>query len=564
MILAKVRTMSAVSTILPASPAASLLGIGAPAGQPAGNHGFALLFADVAGAVSATAVSAPVMAVQAPASLGEQAVAAPPLAATAGMTLMALGSNDRQSDAGAGSPVPPLMDDDEAAPVPTVQPPAIALAAAVAKTVTAPKMATPLPSRSSPPRARLLASPAPDPAAGPVPQATDSSASLPSHPDDEASGNEPDDQPAVQPPPSAAAPGPVAIPDPQPMLLVEPVASAPAGPEAPVADHARPPALPPSPPSGIAASAPQASAAAATRTAAAPQQPGPVPATMSDVLAAADAPPAASPLPPPADPDVMGKVDTPRAMSVSAAPPLGEAQPRAAIAAPATPSRFASTRTPLTALPAQPAADTRPALSPPAPAAQAFAAAIEAADRQDRQAARGAADPATAVATAIQETAPVAAAAGAGGDQPSLDMRQQGWPAAMVDHIERLRDAADATSTRIRVVPDALGSIDVTVRRHDDGAVQLSLAADRPATQALIADARPELTRLADERGTRVEISLAAPGASGGAAGSGSSAGFADGRTAQQQQQPAQRRAPASAATTLSDDPERDADRRVA
>lgn len=193
-----------------------------------------------------------------------------------------------------------------------------------------------------------------------------------------------------------------------------------------------------------------------------------------------------------------------------------------------------------------------------APAAQAFAAAIQAADRQDQFAAdRGLTDAAVATTAGVQ-MAPVAAAAGTSADQPSLDMRQPGWPAAMVDHIEKLRDAADAVSTRIRIVPDALGSIDVAVRRHDEGAVQVSLVADRPQTQTMIAEARPELTRLADERGTRLDVSVG-----GGSTGNtGLFGGNTGERHASAQPQSAQRRAPAS--SFLSDDTTAPADGRVA
>ena len=72
--------------------------------------------------------------------------------------------------------------------------------------------------------------------------------------------------------------------------------------------------------------------------------------------------------------------------------------------------------------------------------------------------------------------------------------------------------AADATDTRIRLVPDALGSIDVSLSRHDDG-VRVTLAADQPATQAILAEARPQLTELAQARGIR--LTEAMPSGSG-------------------------------------------------
>ena len=192
---------------------------------------------------------------------------------------------------------------------------------------------------------------------------------------------------------------------------------------------------------------------------------------------------------------------------------------------------------------APPAGPVPPASAAAAPAGEVFAAAIHAAGRpwrEDREA-----DGASAQ-QAIAATAPVAGMAAAAGarEDATLDMRHGGWPGAMVDHIERLRDAADATDTRIRLVPDALGSIDVSLARRDDG-VQVTLTADRPATQAMLAEARPQLTDLAQARGLR----LADAGLGAGAGGS--AQGFADHR-----RQPAPATAPAApaSATTTTDD----------
>ena len=191
---------------------------------------------------------------------------------------------------------------------------------------------------------------------------------------------------------------------------------------------------------------------------------------------------------------------------------------------------------------APPAGTVPPPSAAAAPAGEVFAAAIHAAGRpwrEDREA-----DGASAQ-QAIAAAAPIASVAAAGArEDATLDMRHGGWPGAMVDHIERLRDAADATDTRIRLVPDALGSIDVSLARRDDG-VQVTLTADRPATQAMLAEARPQLTDLAQARGLR----LADAGLGAGAGGS--AQGFADHR-----RQPAPATAPAApaSATTTTDD----------
>lgn len=132
---------------------------------------------------------------------------------------------------------------------------------------------------------------------------------------------------------------------------------------------------------------------------------------------------------------------------------------------------------------------------------------------------------------------------------PVLDTRDPRWPAAMVDHIERLRDEADAGSTRIRVVPDALGRIDLALHRHGDGAVEVTMNADRPATQALLSQAQPELTRLAEARGIR--LADAAP--QGGFPGNGTGSGNASPGGGNAWQTPGGPRRPIAPATAVAD-----------
>ena len=103
--------------------------------------------------------------------------------------------------------------------------------------------------------------------------------------------------------------------------------------------------------------------------------------------------------------------------------------------------------------------------------------------------------------------------------QPSLDMAQSDWPQKMIDHIETLRDAANATDTSIRLKPDALGRIDVAIRDSGDGALSVRFTAEQPATRALLADAQPQLTAAAESRGIRLSgtsVDLAGSGMTGG------------------------------------------------
>ena len=111
-----------------------------------------------------------------------------------------------------------------------------------------------------------------------------------------------------------------------------------------------------------------------------------------------------------------------------------------------------------------------------------------------------------------------AVAAMAEAQQAPLDLAQPHWPERMIDRIATLREAAadqaDAADTRIRLIPDALGTIDVAVRRDGD-AVHVHFAADQPATRQLLADAQPQLADLAAARGLR----LGGSGVGGGSAG---------------------------------------------
>lgn len=84
-----------------------------------------------------------------------------------------------------------------------------------------------------------------------------------------------------------------------------------------------------------------------------------------------------------------------------------------------------------------------------------------------------------------------------------LDMGRHGWPQAMIDRIEALRDAADAVDTSIRIVPDKLGTIEISVRRDGD-VTHVHFNAEQAQTRNILADAQPRLAELADARGLRL------------------------------------------------------------
>ena len=113
------------------------------------------------------------------------------------------------------------------------------------------------------------------------------------------------------------------------------------------------------------------------------------------------------------------------------------------------------------------------------------------------------AGPTSATATAALAPAPIAAPA----VSAPIDVRHERWPTAMIERIEIIRtavaEAADAADTRIRLIPDALGAIDVDVRRDGD-TLHVRFTADQPQTRALLHDAQPRLAEAAEQRGLKL------------------------------------------------------------
>jgi flagellar hook-length control protein FliK len=156
----------------------------------------------------------------------------------------------------------------------------------------------------------------------------------------------------------------------------------------------------------------------------------------------------------------------------------------------------------------------------PQPAGQVFAAALASATTwRDRPAAERT-DPATptpqlgfTTTVDLGSTTPVQPTGTA--QRAPLDLTQDSGVQRMIDHIEVLRDDADSRDTRIRLVPDALGSVGIAVRQVGER-IHVSFTAEHEATRALIADAQPRLTELAAERGVRIAGSTVATDANPG------------------------------------------------
>ncbi len=126
-------------------------------------------------------------------------------------------------------------------------------------------------------------------------------------------------------------------------------------------------------------------------------------------------------------------------------------------------------------------------------------AGVAPADRRERE--RDSAG--TIAAPAPIDLAPRPVLATAAAERPALDTRDGAWMQGMIDRIETLRSEGVGGTTRIRLSPDALGAIEVSIQPGDDG-MQVRFASDNPDAARLLADAQPKLVELAEARGLKL------------------------------------------------------------
>lgn len=145
-----------------------------------------------------------------------------------------------------------------------------------------------------------------------------------------------------------------------------------------------------------------------------------------------------------------------------------------------------------------------PGVSATQTAAQVFAAAISASFDSPAAPALRATDPVAVQAHSVAaDQLRTTLQAMSGADQPTLDLSRDDWTGKMIDRIATLRDAAEATDTRIRLAPENLGNVDVSIRRDGDR-LHVHFAAENPATRQMLAEAAPRLAELADARGVKL------------------------------------------------------------
>jgi hypothetical protein len=87
--------------------------------------------------------------------------------------------------------------------------------------------------------------------------------------------------------------------------------------------------------------------------------------------------------------------------------------------------------------------------------------------------------------------------------RPAIDTGRADWIQTMIDRIAEMPQAEGGRrDAQIRLVPDALGPIDVKIEQRQDR-LQVTLHAETPQARLLLSDAAPKLHELAEARGIR-------------------------------------------------------------
>ncbi len=97
---------------------------------------------------------------------------------------------------------------------------------------------------------------------------------------------------------------------------------------------------------------------------------------------------------------------------------------------------------------------------------------------------------------------------------PQVDTSRADWIEGMMEKVAEMRDAG-GRSTLIRLLPDALGAIDVRIDRGGNGNTQVSFAAENLHARALLAESVPRLVEMAEARGLRFDQASVGGGQAG-------------------------------------------------
>jgi flagellar hook-length control protein FliK len=87
--------------------------------------------------------------------------------------------------------------------------------------------------------------------------------------------------------------------------------------------------------------------------------------------------------------------------------------------------------------------------------------------------------------------------------QAAIDTRRGEWLSQTIDRIEALRDSPNSRETSIRLSPDALGTVDVSIR-HEGDRIHVRFAAETAQARTLLTEAQSRLTEIAEARGLKL------------------------------------------------------------
>lgn len=110
---------------------------------------------------------------------------------------------------------------------------------------------------------------------------------------------------------------------------------------------------------------------------------------------------------------------------------------------------------------------------------------------------------------------------------PVLDTGRAEWLDTLVDRIEEARSTGPVRVTHMKLLPDALGALDVRIRLEGER-VHVTFTTDSPEARAIIADAAPKLAEMAEARGVRLGQTQVDLGAGAGGGGQQRAAGGRD------------------------------------
>ncbi|NNM76929.1 hypothetical protein HJG53_08455 [Sphingomonas sp. ID1715] len=111
--------------------------------------------------------------------------------------------------------------------------------------------------------------------------------------------------------------------------------------------------------------------------------------------------------------------------------------------------------------------------------------------------------PITPTAAPAQTAAPVQAPAATQQHHAApVDFGRSEWMQAMIDRISDIAQADGRREAQIRLLPDALGAVDVKIVQRDER-MHVTVSSDNAQVRQLFADAAPRLQELAEARGLR-------------------------------------------------------------